>query len=104
MPAENVKAPADQAEAETEGNYPAKGVHRSYDQSTGSHRQNAGRHPHIKYADDWYRVPDTEAEVWQWVDALNDDTRLSDEMRMFAGILAGLLVRAIRTGEGVTFR
>ena len=61
-------------------------------------------HAYIEYAGDYYPLPNSETEVWQWLDGINVDTRLSEGERLFAGILAGLFLRAIRTGEGVTYR
>jgi hypothetical protein len=98
------KAPAGQAGAKLEGNYRVNGVHRSCGQFTTPIGQNANRHAHIEYAGDWYRVPDTEDELWEWADAVAEDMRLSTETRVFSAILAGLLLRAIRTGEGVVYQ
>jgi hypothetical protein len=55
----------------------------------------------VRFAGDLYRLPGSEAEVWQWCDAMNDDKRLDRELRMFCGMLAGTMVRALRTGEGI---
>ena len=55
----------------------------------------------IEYCGDLYNLPESEEKVWEWVDRANADKRIDDDCRLFMGILAGLMVRALRTGEGV---
>lgn len=62
------------------------------------------RQRYIRYNGDLYALPDTESEVWLWADGVNGDARLGNDERFAAGILAGLMLRAIRTGEGVVYR
>ena len=98
------KAPGDQPGAKRGVTTAISGVHQTCHQSISGTGQNGRRLAHIMYAGDWYPVPAGEAEVWQWLDRVGADTRLSEGDRLFAGVLAGLLLRAIRTGEGVTYR
>jgi hypothetical protein len=57
----------------------------------------------IEFHGDLYAVPRSEADVYQWLDAAGADKRLGNDELMLVGIIGGLMLRAIRTGEGLVY-
>lgn len=56
---------------------------------------------HIRYGGALIGLPDSEAAVWRWLDGVGADPRIDEQTKYDAATVAGLMVRAIRTGEGV---
>lgn len=56
---------------------------------------------HIRYGGALIGLPDSEAAVWCWLDGVSADPRMDKQTKYDAATMAGLMVRAIRTGEGV---